>query len=110
MSALIKNIVIVCISCYLCGMYGCTKAVDEKQGDNPMSTKTIKEVLQENTDELMSIPGVVGTAQTLCDNKPCIMILVIELTEELKQKIPKQIDGYLVTIEESGEIKALRKN
>lgn len=111
MHALIKNTTLIFICCYcINGLFSCTKAVEKKQGDNTMSTKTIEEVLRENTDELMSIPGVVGTAQTLCDEKPCIMIMVTKLTKELEQKIPKQIEGYVVTIEESGEIKALRKN
>jgi PBP1b-binding outer membrane lipoprotein LpoB len=38
----------------------------------PMPEKTIEAVLKEHTDTLMSLPGVVGTAQGECAGKPCI--------------------------------------
>ncbi|MBU1299905.1 MAG: hypothetical protein KKF20_01250 [Bacteroidetes bacterium] len=62
----------------------------------------------------MMIPGVVGTAIGECDELPCpekfgacIKILVVELTDELEMKLPKNIEGYPVVIEETGEIRAL---
>ena len=55
----------------------------------------------------MTLPGVVGTAQTEQDGKPCIMVLVVELTETLRVQIPEELEGYPVVISESGEIKAL---
>ncbi len=74
-----------------------------------MSAKTIEEVLKEHTEELMSIPGVVGIGQGLCNDKPCIKVFVIEKTPELAQKIPDILEGYQVIIEETGEIRALPK-
>ncbi len=74
-----------------------------------MPKKSIEIVLQEHTDELMSMPGVVGTAQSLCDDKPCIKVYVLELTPELEKKIPKNLEGYAVDIEVTGEIRALPK-
>jgi hypothetical protein len=74
-----------------------------------MPQKSIEVVLKEHTDELMALPGVVGTAQSLCDDKPCIKVYVDELTPELKGKIPKKIEGYAVDIEVTGEIRALPK-
>jgi hypothetical protein len=78
-------------------------------GKNPMAAETIKEVLKKHTKDLMSMPGVVGTGQGLCEGKPCIKVLVIEKTPDLDQKIPKTLDGYPVVIEETGPIKALPK-
>jgi hypothetical protein len=78
-------------------------------GKNPMTAETIKEVLKKHTKDLMSMPGVVGTGQGLCEGKPCIKVFVIEKTPDLDQKIPKTLDGYPVVIEETGEIKALPK-
>ena len=75
-----------------------------------MSPKSIEVVLDEHTDELMSMPGVVGTGQGLCDDKPCIKVFVIERAPELDQKIPDALEGYPVKIEETGEIKALPKD
>ena len=76
---------------------------------NPMAGETIKEVLKKHTTDLMSMPGVVGTGQGLCEGKPCIKVFVIEKTPDLDQKIPKTLGGYPVVIEETGPIKALPK-
>ncbi len=48
-----------------------------------MAQKSIEEVLAENTPRLMSIPGIQGTAQGLCDGKPCIVIYVIQKSPDL---------------------------
>lgn len=72
-----------------------------------MPTKPIEVILAQHTDELMSIPGVVGTAQGLQNDKPCITVLVIKDTPELRKKIPKTIEGYPVLVLETGEIQAL---
>jgi hypothetical protein len=86
------------------------KAGHRQKGEEVMPKKSIEIVLQEHTDELMSISGVVGTAQSLCDDKPCIKVYVLELTPELERKIPKNLEGYAVDIEATGEIRALPKN
>lgn len=78
-----------------------------KRGNENMSSKTIEDVLKEHTDELMAIPGVIGTAQGVCKGKSCIKVYVKEKTPELEQKIPDSIEGYPVSIEEIGEIHAL---
>ena len=70
-------------------------------------TRPIADVLREHTTSLMALPGVVGTAQGEQDGSPCIMVLVVELTDDLKNQLPKELDGYLVVISETGEIKAL---
>lgn len=76
---------------------------------NPMPTKAIDQVLKEHTKTLMSIPGVVGTGQGLCDDKPCIKVFVIEKTLEIERRIPDMLNGYPVRVEETGPIKALPK-
>ncbi len=74
---------------------------------NAMAEKTITEVLREHTDRLLSIPGVVGTAQGLCHDQPCIKVYVIKVTPALTEKIPKVIEGFPVDIEETGEFHAV---
>jgi hypothetical protein len=83
------------------------KKVDYYQGGNTVASGTIEEVLKKHTGELMSVPGVVGTAQGICDNKPCIKVYVVKKTPELNKKIPDIIEGYPVVIEETGKIRAL---
>ena len=75
-----------------------------------MPARTIEDVLKEHTNELMSISGVVGTGQGLCDGEPCIKVFVIKKTTELLKKIPHNLEGYPVKVEETGPIRALPKN
>ena len=75
-----------------------------------VSKKTIEEVLKEHSSKLMSIPGVVGTAQSLCEGQPCIKVFVSKKTVQLEQKIPKTLEGYPVVIQETGKFKQLPDN
>lgn len=75
-----------------------------------MPTKDINIVLKDHEQELLAIPGVVGVyVGQLADNKTlCLKILVIKETDELKQKLPKTIEGWPALIEESGIIRPMR--
>ncbi len=64
-------------------------------------------MLKSHTPELMSIPGVVGTALGKQDGELCIKVLVIEKTPELTKKIPSTLEGFPVAIQQTGEIRAL---
>lgn len=81
-----------------------------EQRRNSMTTKTATEVLEEHAQELMSIPGVVGIAQGLCNGKPCIKVYISEKTPEVSEKVPPFLEGYPVMVEETGKIQALPKN
>ncbi len=54
----------------------------------------------------MSLPGVVGTGIGECDGKPCIKIFAKAKSDSLAKQIPRQIDGYPIEIEVTGEFKA----
>lgn len=101
------NIRIFITSLVIC--CGITTYVALKAGanDRKMPTESIEEVLREHTDELMSIPGVVGMAQGICNDRPCIKVFVIEKTKKVDHRIPNELDGYSVVVEETGEFKAL---
>ena len=71
-----------------------------------MSKHTIEEILQKNTNKWMKIPGVVGTALGICNNKPCIKIFVTQITNQIKRQIPKQIENHLIIIESTGLFRA----
>lgn len=86
------------------------KSIDRGGEENKMSARKIEEVLKEHTDDLMAIPGVVGTGQGLCDGKPCIKVFVVKKTPELEDKISKKLEGYSVKIKETGVIQALPEN
>jgi hypothetical protein len=68
---------------------------------------TVKDVLKRHSRDIMSIPGVVGTAEGKCGGKPCIKVYVEKKTPELSRRIPARIDGYPVEIEQTGRFKPL---
>lgn len=72
--------------------------------------KDINTVLRDHEKELLAIPGVVGVyVGLLPDNKtPCLKVMVVEETEDVRERIPNSIDGYPVLIEESGVIRPLK--
>jgi hypothetical protein len=77
------------------------------KGGMNMTEKAISQVLREHTDELMSLPGVVGTGEGLCDGRPCIKVYVIKKTPELEQEIHRLLDPYPLSIEETGRFRSL---
>jgi len=73
-----------------------------------MAMRDINDVMKSHTEELMSIPGVVGVyIGALEDGSPCIKVMVIEKTPELERIIPNVLEGYPVLIIETGEIRPL---
>ena len=70
-----------------------------------MTRPPIEQVQQAHTDAWMKIPGVVGTAIGLCDSTPCIKVLVVRATPELRKAIPDTVQGYRVTLDETGVIR-----
>jgi hypothetical protein len=75
-----------------------------------MQKKPIEQVLKDNQNMLLSIPGVQGFYQSKLDNgEDYFVIMVDSLTENNKYKLPKTLDGYIVTVEEVGQIKPLNQ-
>jgi len=67
--------------------------------------KTIDEVLAAHTDSLMAIPGVLGTGIGRCEQgKQCIRILVSRVTEEIRRRVPPELEGYQVRVDVTGPI------
>jgi hypothetical protein len=74
----------------------------------PSPSRSLVDVLAAHTPELMKVPGVVGTAESrLADGRPCILVLVIRMTRELRERIPERLEGWPVRVEETGEIHAM---
>jgi hypothetical protein len=112
-SYLIIKIIIFSTGMFLiCGSIAvCANETSENgENDKHMAQKPIEEVLKEHTNRLMSLPGVSGTAQSLCERQPCIKVFVIKKTPELEQKIPSVLGGYPVVIQETGKFRALPEN
>ena len=81
---------------------------EDSRGQSEMVMRDINDVMQSHTEELMSIPGVVGVyIGALGDGTPCIKVMVVKKTPELESKIPSVLEGYPLVIVESGEIHPL---
>jgi hypothetical protein len=62
-----------------------------------------------HVNELMAIPNVTGVAVgAMDDGTPCILILVVQETEEIGRRVPKTLEGHPVRIFVSGEIKPMQ--
>jgi hypothetical protein len=86
------------------GFFSCAnKKQQEKR------TMSIEEVIKKHTPELMSITGVVGTAQGKKNREDCILVLTAKKTPEMIKKIPSSLEGFPVVIQETGEIRPLKK-
>ena len=72
-----------------------------------MADETIESVIKKHSQRLMSLPGVIGIAQGEYECKPCIRVYITGKTEKLKCRIPSNLDGYAVIVEESGNFQAL---
>jgi hypothetical protein len=78
------------------------------KGGDAMPQKDINVVMEAHVNELMAIPKVVGVAiGELEDKTPCILVLVMETTEEIERKVPKKLEGHPVRIEVTGVIRPM---
>ncbi|HSA56117.1 MAG TPA: hypothetical protein VLE53_10450 [Gemmatimonadaceae bacterium] len=80
----------------------------DDRSDSAVPSRPIDQVLAEHTPSLMRIPGVTGTAQSLCAGEPCIQVFVIDTTPELRRRIPDRIEGYPVQLQATGVIRPRR--
>lgn len=69
----------------------------------------INTVLAAHDTELLRIPGVTGVyVGVLHDGKtPCLRIMLKERTPAIERALPRELDGYPVATEVSGEIRPL---
>lgn len=82
---------------------------NEEEKRSAMPTRDINLVMQDHTAELMALPGVVGVYIGASeDSSLCIKVMVIKRTEEVEKKIPSNLEGHAVEIDETGEIRPLQ--
>ena len=87
---------------------GCPANVDKIAEESGVTeSRTIEQVQDAYTDEWMAIPGVEGVGIGLCEGQPCIKVYSSLTADELRRKIPQTVEGYPVSIEESGTFRAL---
>ncbi|HEU0302750.1 MAG TPA: hypothetical protein VFR37_25030 [Longimicrobium sp.] len=65
---------------------------------------SIEEAFDEHHDRIISIPGVTGIGLGESAGRPAVVILVDRLTPEVRERLPRTLNGFPVVVEESGEI------
>ena len=78
--------------------------------ESPSPRRDINAVLAAHDRQLLELPDVVGVyVGVLADGKtPCLKVMLARPTSETERKLPRQIEGYPVVTEISGEIRPLR--
>ena len=81
----------------------------EQKSEQRMSKRSLEQVQESHTKELMTIPGVVGTAIGQSeDGSPALLVFVEEKTDEITRKVPTELEGYPVRIQVTGKIVPIR--
>lgn len=92
---------------------GCRREADQANNSSRSQIKqkrTIEQVMQFYTGEIMAIPGVNGLHLGKLENgRDCIAVMVHRRTEENEKMIPRQLEGFPVVIEETGDIRPVVK-
>jgi hypothetical protein len=78
--------------------------------ESPSPKRDINAVLAAHDRQLLELPDVVGVyVGVLADGKtPCLKVMLARPTPETERKLPREIEGYPVVTEISGEIRPLR--
>jgi hypothetical protein len=66
-------------------------------------TSKILEALDQANGWIDEFEGIEGIGQGLKDGKDCIKVFVSRPLSEFADKIPKEVKGFAVVIEESGQ-------
>lgn len=98
------------VSCTIaCGLLvggGACSTFSTRTAKDDKNMKRIETVLKTNQETLMSIPGVVGVGIGGSANSPAIVVMLKENTPELKKKLPRQLGGFPVQVDVTGEVTA----
>lgn len=75
-------------------------------GEKEASEMTIAEVLKERAGALMSVRGVVGVGQGLCNGRACVKVYVEKKTPEVEEEIGRILEPHPFGIQESGRFQS----
>ena len=71
-----------------------------------MEREPLATVLERHTQELLAIPGVLGTGEGSEEGEPVFVVFVERRTSALEARLPRKLDGYRVVLRETGAVTA----
>lgn len=87
---------------------GSKTGVDGANGETTgMTEPDIEQANRTLTDSVIDLPGVSGVGIGECDGEPCLVVMVVEKTDDLLEAIPASVDGFAVVVQETGAFRAL---
>lgn len=72
--------------------------------DQQTDRMKISDAIAKHSPSLMKVPGVVGIYQGQTNDVDVIRVMVTKITDSLTTRLPKELEGYTVEVEETGEI------
>jgi hypothetical protein len=88
-------------------MLACQQSMAQNSSSSPK--RDINAVLAAHDKELLAIPNVVGVYVGVLEDgrTPCLKVMLARKTPEAVRIIPRNLEGYPVVLEVTGEIRAL---
>ena len=79
------------------------------QNTSSKPKRDINAVLADHDKQLLTIPDVVGVYVGTSDDRrtPCLKVMLARANPESQRKIPREIEGYPVVTEVTGDVRAL---
>jgi hypothetical protein len=79
------------------------------QDNSPSPKRDINAVLAAHQKELLAIPDVTGVYVGVLEDgrTPCLKVMLVREAPETRRLIPREIEGYRVVPEVTGEIRPL---
>ena len=79
------------------------------QNTSSKPKRDINAVLADHDKQLLAIPDVVGVYVGTSEDRrtPCLKVMLARANPESQRKIPREIEGYPVVTEVTGDVRAL---
>ena len=99
---------LVLIAFFAASSVSCSRHMPRHSTSGPL--RDIKAVLADHDKDLLAIPGVVGVYVGLtADQKTsCLKVMLARKDPNLERQIPRELEGYPVVTEVTGEIHPLK--
>ncbi len=100
----ILSLVSLCAIAVACGQ-NADQGLPVEEANVMVDLRPINDVLKDHDEEILAIPGVtmifIGADR---QGTPCIKVGVEVASADVEERIPRELEGWPVVIEETGEV------